>query len=101
MGAPVGNQNAARAKKWTSAIERALCRRSGKQLAEALDDLAEKFIEAVEKGDLAAFREIGDRLEGKAAQSIALSGEVVLSKAVDLTDDQLAEIARASGSAQT
>ena len=70
MAAPAGNQNAAKAKKWTAAIERALCRRSGKALAEALDDLADKFIAAVEQGDLAAFKEIGDRLEGKPAQVI-------------------------------
>lgn len=69
-GAPFGNQYAAKAKKWTAAIERALAKRSGKALAEALDDLAEKFIEAVEKGDLAAFKELGDRLEGKPAQTI-------------------------------
>jgi restriction endonuclease Mrr len=69
-GAPIGNQNAAKAKKWTAAIERALQKRSGKALAEALDDLAEKFIAAVEKGDLAAFKELGDRLEGKPAQAI-------------------------------
>lgn len=72
MGAPAGNQNAAKAKKWTAAIERALCRKSGKALADALDDIAEKFIEAVEQGDLAAFRELGDRLEGKPHQSTSI-----------------------------
>lgn len=74
MGAPVGNQNAAKAKKWSAAIERALCKRYGKELAEALDDLADKFIEAVEKGDLAAFKEFGDRMEGKPAQALEHSG---------------------------
>lgn len=69
-GAQPGNQNAAKGKKWSAAIERALCKRSGKSLVDALDDLAVKFIEAVEKGDLAAFKELGDRLEGKAAQAI-------------------------------
>lgn len=70
MGAPVGNQNAAKAKKWSAAIERALCKKYGKELAEAMDDLAIKFIEAVEKGDIAAFREFGDRIDGKPAQAI-------------------------------
>ena len=69
-GAPIGNQNAAKAKKWTAAIERALCKRSGKALVEALDEMAEKFLDAVEKGDPAAFKELGDRLEGKPAQAI-------------------------------
>lgn len=75
MGAPVGNQNAAKAKKWTSAIERALQRRSGKSLADALDDMAEKFLDAVEKGDVSAFRELGDRLQGKPTQALEHTGE--------------------------
>ncbi len=75
MAAPLGNQNAAKAKKWTAAIERALCKRYGKALAEALDDLADKFVEAVEKGDLAAFKEFGDRMEGKPAQSMVIAGD--------------------------
>jgi hypothetical protein len=74
MAAPLGNQNASKAKKWSAAIERALCRKYGKALADALDDLAERFIDAVEKGDLAAFKEFGDRMEGKPAQSIEHSG---------------------------
>jgi len=71
MGAPAGNQNAAKAKKWSAAIERALCKRYGVELAEALDELAAKFIEAVEKGDLAAFKEFGDRIDGKPVQAIS------------------------------
>lgn len=70
MGAPVGNQNAAKAKRWSAAIERALCKKYGKELADAMDDLALKFIEAVEKGDIVAFREFGDRIDGKPAQAI-------------------------------
>ena len=75
MGAPLGNQNAAKAKKWTAAIERALAKRSGKEFAEALDDLAEKFIAAVEAGDIAGFRELGDRLDGKPAQQLVHAGD--------------------------
>jgi len=75
MGAPLGNQNAAKAKKWTAAIERALCKRSGKEFMEALDELAEKFIAAVESGDIAGFRELGDRLDGKPAQQLQHTGE--------------------------
>lgn len=80
MGAPVGNQNAAKAKKWSAAIERALCKKYGKELADAMDDLALKFIDAVEKGDIAAFREFGDRIDGKPAQAIVGSdgGDLVV-----------------------
>ena len=68
-GAPAGNQNAARAKVWTAAIERALDKR-GPSRIEALDALAEKFLAAVESGDIAAFREFGDRIQGKSVQPL-------------------------------
>jgi hypothetical protein len=69
MGAPVGNQNAAKAKVWTMAIERALEKR-GVSRVEALDKLAEKLLALAEAGDLGALKELGDRLEGKPAQAI-------------------------------
>lgn len=69
MGAPVGNQNAAKAKVWSSAINRALEKR-GVSRAEALEALAEKLLELADDGDLGALKELGDRLEGKAAQTI-------------------------------
>ena len=79
MGAPVGNQNAAKAKRWAAAIDRALDRRAQakglRDAQEALDELAERFLIAVETGDISAYRELGDRLEGKPAQSVALTGE--------------------------
>jgi hypothetical protein len=87
MGAPVGNQNAAKGKKWTSAIERALQRRSGVDFAQALDAMAEKFIDLVEKGDLQSFKEFGDRIEGKPTQQIELQGDVTLT--VSKTDAEL------------
>jgi hypothetical protein len=73
MGAPIGNQNAAKAKRWTAAIERALSRR-GIDAQQELDKLAEKFIAAVESGETGAipgWREFGDRIEGKPTQTIA------------------------------
>lgn len=69
MGAPVGNQNAAKAKLWTAAISRALDKRAGGDKVKALDELAEKFLTACDEGDLSAFKELGDRLEGKPAQT--------------------------------
>ena len=74
-GAPFGNQNAAKAKQWSAAIERVLCKRSGKDKAEALEELAEKFLAAVEQGDITAWREFGDRMEGKPSQQLVLSGD--------------------------
>ena len=81
MGAPLGNKNGAKAKRWSAAIDRALERRAGVSLRtaqEELDDLADKFLTAVENGQsdfLPGYRELGDRLEGKAAQSVAVTGE--------------------------
>ena len=69
-GAPKGNQNAVKAKKWTDAIERALEKRSRIDQKAALDDLAEKLLEKCAEGDLQALKELGDRLEGKPAQSV-------------------------------
>lgn len=57
---------------WHSAIVRALAKRAKGDQVKALDDLAEKFITAVEGGDIQAFKELGDRLDGKPAQSIDL-----------------------------
>jgi hypothetical protein len=83
MGAPVGNQNAAKAKQWMAALERALERRGDPSInpdepiartpkMKALDDLAEKFLNAVEmpSNGIQGFRELADRLDGKVAQAI-------------------------------
>ncbi len=75
-GAPQGNQNAARAKVWRAAIERALDRRTAKREDGVLeiDALADKLIEAVASGDLAAIKEFGDRIDGRPAAAVELSG---------------------------
>jgi hypothetical protein len=71
MGAPVGNQNAAKAKMWRAAIERALeARGAGDRLA-ALNALAAKLLDKAEEGDMSALKELGDRLDGKSVQPIA------------------------------
>ena len=74
MGAPVGNTNASKTKIWYAAILRALEKRGGGDRVKALDELAEKLLEAVEKGDLQALKEFGDRLDGKPKQQIEASG---------------------------
>ena len=53
MGAPVGNQNGAKAKVWRAAIDRALERRSASRLdgIKEIDALAEKLLDAVATGD--------------------------------------------------
>lgn len=70
MAAAIGNQYAARGRQWRSAIERALDIRSGADRVKALNELAEKLLAKCDEGDLAALRELGDRLDGKPAQAI-------------------------------
>ena len=70
MAAPLGNRNAAKAKLWAAAIQRALEKRGGGDKIKALDELAEKLLTNCDVGDLAALKELGDRLDGKPAQSI-------------------------------
>jgi hypothetical protein len=76
MGAPLGNQNGARAKVWRAAIERALERRSQSRAdgIKEIDALADQLIALVAKGDITAIKEFGDRIDGKPAQAIIGGG---------------------------
>src|SRR6188768_436946 len=79
MGAPLGNQNAARARKWRDAIDRVLASWPEKphtplRSEQGLNEAAFLFVTKVMEGqDLGYFRELGDRVDGKPAQ--ALVGE--------------------------
>lgn len=65
-GAPVGNQNAAKSKRmFTSALKRLFV-----QSPERADALAERLIGYAESGESWAFKELIDRLDGKAPQPI-------------------------------
>lgn len=85
MSAPLGNNNAGRAKKWRAAIERALIRKGGGKSEydgiepspemKALDELADKFVAAADTSDLGFMKELGDRLDGKPAQQVIHSGD--------------------------
>lgn len=80
MAAAPGNQYAAKSKRWTDAIDRAINKRSRVSGLEALDELAEKLLVKVDEGDVSALKELGDRLEGKPPQAItnADGGNLVL-----------------------
>ena len=69
-GAPIGNQNAVKSKRWQQAIDRALENRSKAAGIEELDALADKFLDAVAAEGITGFRELGDRMDGKAAQEV-------------------------------
>ncbi len=71
MAAPLGNHNAAKSKMWSAAIQRALAERSRLAGKEALDQLAGALLDKAGEGDMAALKELGDRLDGKAVQAVA------------------------------
>lgn len=66
MAAPQGNQNAVKSKRlFNSALKRILT-----QSPERLDGLAEKLISLAESGEGWAFKELIDRIDGKAPQPL-------------------------------
>ena len=84
MGAPLGNQNAAKGKRWAAAIERALERKAtGQQppadvsaLIRGMDLAADLFVSTLfADKDLGYFKELGDRTDGKPSQAIDLGSD--------------------------
>lgn len=73
-GAPVGNQNAANGKKWRAAIDRALAEKSRVDGKDALDAIANVLITQALAGEQWALAQLGDRLDGRAAQSLEVAG---------------------------
>lgn len=61
-------------KLWRDAIMRAVRRNKGKK-GKRLELLADKCVEEGLDGNMAAIREIGDRLDGKPSQGITVSGD--------------------------
>ena len=55
---------------WRDAILRAVARRESKKDPQAVEKLAEALVAKGIDGDVSALREIGDRLDGKPAQTI-------------------------------
>lgn len=74
-GAPEGNQNAVKSKRWQQAIDRALEKRCKGDGIKALDDLAEKLLANAEAGDMSALKELGDRIDGKPSQQLIHTGD--------------------------
>ena len=68
-GAPIGNTNGAKGKDWRNAIRRALAHKHG-SVQDGLLAIARQLVDKAEEGDLTALKEIGDREDGKPAQTI-------------------------------
>lgn len=74
-GAPLGNQNAAKGRQWSKAIERAIQawpdRPVSLEINRGIDNAAFEFVRQMYlQSDVAWFREMGDRIDGKPAQAI-------------------------------
>lgn len=96
---PTG-KNGREQKPWADAIKRALARaeHDPKGAHRRLNALAEQLLDKAAIGDLAAIKELGDRLDGRAPQYTDLTINDRRS-AADVADDVLADIA-AGGSAR-
>lgn len=75
-GGQPGNQNAADGKIWRNALRQALDRRTKSRTdgKAELDALADRLIDSALEGQIPALREFGDRVEGKAAQQVEVTG---------------------------
>ena len=73
-GAPIGNQNAAKAKRFQKAVERVLARKYG-DVDAGYEALAEKYIEVAEAKDPNILKDCADRSDGKPRQEIEHSGD--------------------------
>lgn len=75
VGAPKGNQNSSKNNRlWAETIRRAVVQSDGKRLRK----IAEALLDKAEEGDMAAIKELGDRLDGKSVQAtdMNLGGKV-------------------------
>jgi hypothetical protein len=70
-GAPKGNTNSSKNNRlWTDTIRRAVIQADPDRLRR----IAEALLDKAETGDIGAIKEIGDRLDGKVAQTIIGAG---------------------------
>ena len=70
-GGQPGNQNAVKQnRRWRDAIQRAVARYAKGNLEGGLDAAADKLVQLAMRGDKWALSELGDRVDGKAQQTV-------------------------------
>lgn len=69
-GGQEGNNNAGRGKLWNDALRKAIVQEDGRRLRLAAEQLLDKAAD----GEAWAIKELADRLDGKAFQSVEVSG---------------------------
>ncbi len=68
-------------KLWRDALMRAVKRRAGgRGNPQKIELIADICVDEALKGEMAAIKEIGDRLDGKATQGVEIKGELKISK---------------------
>ena len=74
-GAPIGNNNAIKNQAWRGALNRALAQfaEDGVPRGQALNRIAERVVRQALAGDRDCIAEIGNRLDGKAVQGVAVT----------------------------
>ena len=76
VGAPLGNKNASKSRLIEQALIRAIKQRDLERGdGETLRRIAEAQLDKAEAGDPTAFDKVADRLDGKPAQQVQLSGD--------------------------
>lgn len=86
-GGQPGNNNGGKTKIWSDAIRRALLRVEADELGgrKTLDKLADAIVSKALQGDVAALKEIGDRVEGKVAQPIGGTDDLPPIRGIEVT----------------
>ena len=69
MAAPLGNKNAAKAKKFRDALSRALAR-AGDTVDGGLNKVTDQLVTAAIRGEAWAIKEVRDTMDGKPAQAL-------------------------------
>ena len=67
-----GNTVAYDAHRWKQAVNKAVSKPSGRSKLTMLEVVADKLVDLAASGDIAAIKEIGNRLDGMAHQSISV-----------------------------
>ena len=98
-GAPLGNSNGAKGKTWRDALRKALIQYEDKDLkierGQVLGRIAKKIIEDALDGDKDAWQEIGNRMDGRPVQGLAINPYADVELPESITDEETALILKA------
>lgn len=86
-GAPKGNTNAAKGKRMSTRLLKRL------QERELWDQMADSLLDKALEGDISSIKEVFDRIDGKAQQSIAIDADVTTTEK-KLTAKEIALLAK-------